>query len=104
MVSAPAHLPLTQQVTLLRGREGESGRGPTLSPRRRGAGRWVGLICAVFLVGGMLIAISSAKAAGFQYAQAPDPDSEAIDLAIWYPSDGKATTQPLGLFTQDVAY
>ena len=50
-----------------------------------------------------LLAVSPAGAGGFQYAQAPDPDDKPIDLAIWYPSAGKTTPQPIGLFKQDVA-
>ncbi|HWB47686.1 MAG TPA: alpha/beta hydrolase [Stellaceae bacterium] len=50
------------------------------------------------------LAAPTAGAAGFQYGAAPDPDGQPIELAIWYPSDGQPTTQPIGLFTQDVAY
>ena len=50
------------------------------------------------------LAVSSAGAAGFQYAAAPDPDGQPLELAIWYPSDGKVSPQPIGLSTQDVAF
>jgi predicted dienelactone hydrolase len=56
------------------------------------------------LVAAALLAASPAMAAGFQYGKAPNPDDQPIELGIWYPSDAPTTTQPLGLFTQDVAY
>jgi predicted dienelactone hydrolase len=56
------------------------------------------------LVAAALLTASPASAVGFQYGTAPDPDGQPIELAVWYPSDGKATTLPLGLFTQDVAF
>jgi predicted dienelactone hydrolase len=52
----------------------------------------------------LLLAAAPARAAGFQYGSAPDPDDKPLELAIWYPSDGALTSQPLGLFKQDVAY
>ena len=58
----------------------------------------------LILVAAALVTASPASATGFQYGTAPDPDGKPIQLAIWYPSDGKATTQPVGLFTQDVAF
>jgi predicted dienelactone hydrolase len=58
-------------------------------------------LCLIAL---LLLPIAPARAAGFQYGSAPDPDGKALDLAIWYPSEGKVTTQPLGLFAQDVAF
>jgi predicted dienelactone hydrolase len=51
-----------------------------------------------------LLAASPAGAAGFQYGEAPDPGDRPLELGIWYPSNAPLTTQPLGLFTQDVAY
>jgi predicted dienelactone hydrolase len=56
------------------------------------------------LVAAALLAASPAAAAGFQYGTAPNPDDQPIELGIWYPSDVPTKTQPLGLFTQDVAY
>ena len=41
-----------------------------------------------------LLAASPAGAVGFQYGKAPDPDGQPIDLAIWYPSDAKPSSQP----------
>ena len=55
-------------------------------------------------VAAALLAASPASAAGFQYGTAPNPGDQPIELGIWYPSDAPATTQPLGPFTQDVAY
>ena len=55
-------------------------------------------------VAAVLLAASPAGAAGFQYGSALDPDDKPIELAIWYPSDAPLTSQPLGLFQQDVAY
>jgi predicted dienelactone hydrolase len=52
----------------------------------------------------MMLAARYAGAAGLQYAAAPDPDGQPIELAIWYPSEAKATSQPIGLFTQEVAF
>lgn len=52
----------------------------------------------------LLLAAPSAGAAGFQYGAAPDPDDKPIELGIWYPSDAATAPQPLGLFSQDVAY
>jgi len=51
-----------------------------------------------------LLAASPAGAAGFQYGKAPDPDDQPLELAIWYPSAAPISSQPLGLFAQDVAY
>jgi predicted dienelactone hydrolase len=56
------------------------------------------------LVAAALLAASPAVAAGFQYGTAPNPDDQPIELGIWYPSGTPTTTQPLGPFTQDVAY
>jgi predicted dienelactone hydrolase len=56
------------------------------------------------LVAAALLAASPAVAAGFQYGTAPNPDDQPIELGIWYPSDAPPTAQPLGPFTQDVAY
>jgi predicted dienelactone hydrolase len=63
-----------------------------------------GLIRAVAFLAVLLLAAAPAGAAGFQYAAAPDSDDQPLELAIWYPSDGKVSTEPLGLFTQEVAY
>lgn len=52
----------------------------------------------------LLLAAPPACAAGFQYGTAPDPDDKPIELGIWYPSEAATAPQPLGLFTQDVAY
>ena len=56
------------------------------------------------LVAAALLAASPAAAAGFQYGTAPDPDGQPLELAIWYPSDAPVTSQPIGLFNQDVAF
>jgi predicted dienelactone hydrolase len=63
-----------------------------------------GLVRAAAFLAVLLFVAAPARAAGFQYATAPDPDDQPLELAIWYPSNGKASTQPLGLFTQEVAY
>jgi predicted dienelactone hydrolase len=51
----------------------------------------------------VVLAATSAGAAGFQYGKAPEPDGQPIDLAIWYPSDASLSSRPLGLFKQEVA-
>jgi predicted dienelactone hydrolase len=58
-----------------------------------------------FVVGlaALLLAVSPAGAVGFAFGSAPNPDDQAIEIAIWYPSDATTTSQPLGPFTQDVA-
>jgi len=57
-----------------------------------------------FLVAALLLlAAAPADAAGFQYGNAPDPDGQAIELGIWYPSDAPVSSQPLGFFAQQVA-
>ncbi len=63
-----------------------------------------GLIRALVFLTAHLSTAAPVDAAGFQYATAPDPDDQPLELAIWYPSDGKTSSQPLGLFTQEVAY
>jgi predicted dienelactone hydrolase len=55
-------------------------------------------------VAALLLAAPPVRAAGFQYGTAPDPDDKPIELGIWYPSDAQTKAQPLGLFTQNVAY
>jgi predicted dienelactone hydrolase len=64
------------------------------------------ILARVFLavVAAALLAAPTAGAAGFQYGTAPDPDDKPIELGIWYPSDATTEPQPLGLFTQPVAY
>ena len=59
---------------------------------------------ALGLVAALLLAAPPANAAGFQYGKAPNPDDQPIELAIWYPSDGGPTQQPLGLFQQNIAF
>jgi predicted dienelactone hydrolase len=61
-------------------------------------------IVLAFFVAALLLAAPPVRAAGFQYGTAPDPDDKPIELGIWYPSDAPTTSQPLGLFTQNVAY
>ena len=51
-----------------------------------------------------LLAAAPALAAGFQWASAPDPDDKALELAIWYPSQGTPTEVPFGPFTLTVAF
>jgi predicted dienelactone hydrolase len=51
----------------------------------------------------LLLAALPAGAVGFAYGGAPNPDDQTIEIAIWYPSDAPAATQPIGLFTEDVA-
>jgi predicted dienelactone hydrolase len=58
----------------------------------------------LFLVAAALLTASPAAAVGFQYGTAPNPDDQPIELGIWYPSDAPTKTQPLGPFTQDVAF
>ena len=62
------------------------------------------LVRFVLVLAAAALAASPAAATGFQYGAAPDPDVQPIEPATWYPSDAKSTTQPLGLFTQSVAY
>src|SRR5262249_34288770 len=63
-----------------------------------------GWICTFAFLATLLFSLPPAGAAGFQYGTAPDPDDQPLELAIWYPSDDKISTQPLGLFTQEVVY
>jgi predicted dienelactone hydrolase len=51
----------------------------------------------------MALMPSGAGAVGFQWVSVPDPGAPAIEMALWYPSEASVSTQPLGLFTQDVA-
>jgi predicted dienelactone hydrolase len=62
------------------------------------------LFPAVFVVAAVFLTSSPARAAGFQYGEAPDPDDKPIELAIWYPSDAPPAAKPLGLFQQSVAF
>lgn len=61
-------------------------------------------IVLALIVAALLLAAPPVCAAGFQYGTAPDPDDKPIELGIWYPSDAPTKPQPLGLFTQNVAY
>jgi predicted dienelactone hydrolase len=63
-----------------------------------------GVRALLALVAAALLATSPASAAGFQYAKATDADDQPIELAIWYPSDASVSPQPIGLFTQNVAF
>ena len=58
----------------------------------------------IALIAAALFTAPPVDAAGFQYAAAPDSDDKPVELGIWYPSDTPTAPQPLGLFTQQVAY
>jgi predicted dienelactone hydrolase len=63
-----------------------------------------GVRALLALVAAVLLAASPAGAVGFQYAKATDSDDQTIDLAVWYPSEAPVSAQPIGLFTQNVAF
>jgi predicted dienelactone hydrolase len=46
---------------------------------------------------------ASATDIGFQQTEVPDPSGKPLMTGIWYPSSSKVSTQPLGLFRQEVA-
>jgi len=51
-----------------------------------------------------LLHTSSALAAvGFQWASAPDPDGQPLQVAIWYPTDATPVFKQIGPFQMDVA-
>jgi predicted dienelactone hydrolase len=56
-------------------------------------------LLAVFL----LCASSCCASVGFQQVVIPDPQGKPIAVAIWYPSNSPAASQPLGMFFQTVA-
>lgn len=47
-------------------------------------------------------AASAFASVGFQTVQVPDPPGKPLAVAIWYPSSGASTLQPIQLFRQDV--
>jgi intracellular septation protein len=78
--------------------------------RRRAEGTAIGAVArpSTALLGvlaGLILLTSSgdAGAVGFQQAAAPDPESQPLELDIWYPSGTPAVLRPLGLFQQTVA-
>jgi predicted dienelactone hydrolase/intracellular septation protein A len=78
--------------------------------RRRAEGATIGEVArpSTALLGvlaGLILLASSggAGAVGFQQAAAPDPEGQALELDIWYPSEAPATPHPLGPFEQTVA-
>ena len=40
---------------------------------------------------------------GFQQIEVPDPSGKPLMTGIWYPNSSKVSSQPLGLFRQEVA-
>ncbi|MBO9193434.1 hypothetical protein J5277_04860 [Rhizobium sp. 16-449-1b] len=50
-----------------------------------------------------VLASEPAAAAGFQYLSFPDTENGAVELGIWYPSDGKAVESTLGDIAQTIA-
>jgi predicted dienelactone hydrolase len=66
--------------------------------------RYFSAVVRALLVGlVLLIAPRPAGAVGFQWVTVPDPDDRPIEMAVWYPSDTPVSSQPIGLFKQDVA-
>jgi predicted dienelactone hydrolase len=59
------------------------------------------LIAAIGML--LLFGSQSAGAVGFQWASAPDPGQESLQIAIWYPSEGVTADAMLGAFDMDVA-
>jgi predicted dienelactone hydrolase len=51
----------------------------------------------------LTLAAGPALAVGFEQVTVPDPDGPPLEAGIWYPSDAPPSSQPLGLFVQDVA-
>jgi predicted dienelactone hydrolase len=60
-------------------------------------------IYIVALVIALLFARSSFGAVGFQQVTVPDPQGKPIAVAIWYPSDTRASSHTIGMFNQTVA-
>jgi predicted dienelactone hydrolase len=50
-----------------------------------------------------LLGCHAAGAIGFQWAAAPDPDGQPLQIAIWYPSDSATTLLTIGPFDMEVA-
>jgi predicted dienelactone hydrolase len=78
--------------------------------RRRAEGAAIGAVARsspalLGVVAGLILLASSgdAGAVGFQQLAVPDPEGQALELNIWYPSDAPATPRPLGLYQQVVA-
>jgi predicted dienelactone hydrolase len=59
-------------------------------------------LSALALAGALSCALP-ARAAGFQYVFAADPQGKPIEAGIWYPSAAKPLPHPLDLYTQTVA-
>ena len=51
----------------------------------------------------LMFAKASAGSVGFQQVTVPDPEGKPIEVGIWYPSVGHASSQPIGPFSQTVA-
>ncbi len=60
-------------------------------------------IHVVSLAIALLFARSSFAAVGFEEATVPDSQGEAIEVGIWYPSNGQSSPHALGMFSQTVA-
>jgi predicted dienelactone hydrolase len=58
---------------------------------------------AVAAVGALILATTSALAAGFEQVMVPDPGGPPLEAGIWYPSGAPASAQRLGPYTQTVA-
>lgn len=56
-----------------------------------------------FIVTLWLLNLQSAGAVGFQQTTAPDPDSDPLHIAIWYPSDSPTADANLVAFDMSVA-
>jgi predicted dienelactone hydrolase len=60
-------------------------------------------IWTVFVAIMLMFAKASAGTVGFQQVAVPDPEGRPIEVGIWYPSVGQASSQPIGPFRQTVA-
>jgi predicted dienelactone hydrolase len=62
----------------------------------------------IFVLSSLLWSLGTSSTAsfvtiGFQQITVPDPESRTISVAIWYPSEGTAVSEPFGPFRQTVA-
>jgi hypothetical protein len=62
----------------------------------------------IFVLSSLLWSLGTSSTAsfvtiGFQQITVPDPEGRTISVAIWYPSEGTAVSEPFGPFRQTVA-
>ena len=52
---------------------------------------------------GFLLAVCASASVGFRQLEVSDPLGKPLAVGIWYPANVPASSQPIGLFRQDVA-